>query len=139
MIRHFARHRRLLDFAEAWGQNSTAKRKKVGAVIALDDRIISTGYNGTPPGADNSCEGADGLTKDNVLHAEENALIYAARKGIAVEGSDMFCSHSPCIRCARMIVAAGVKRVFWRQLSNEGAGLALLQAHGVETLERPVP
>ena len=102
---------------------SYAEKLKVGAVAVRDERIICTGYNGTPPGEDNTCETEHFIcddpyrrvlkTKSDVEHAERNLIYYAARKGIPLEGSILFVTHAPCIDCARAILNAGITEVFY--------------------------
>ncbi len=98
---------------------STANRLKVGAII-VDPKtgaIISVGYNGMPSGLSNECEyrdhHGDSVTKPEVLHAEENAIAKLARSSSSAEGCLMFITHSPCIKCARLIVASGIQKVLY--------------------------
>lgn len=96
----------------------------VGAVIVKDDRIISTGYNGTPSGSPNCCdvvgktitrEQHHEWSKSNEIHAELNAIIFAAKNGIAIDGSTMYCTHNPCPDCAKAITQSGIKKVIYHQ------------------------
>ena len=92
-------------------------RAKVGSLLAKDGNIISMGYNGTPSGMDNCCEtqNEDGslVTKSDVLHAESNAILKAARMGVSTDGTTMYCTLSPCKDCAKLILQSGVKRVVY--------------------------
>ncbi len=123
-----------MNVAEQYASLSSAKNLKVGCVIVKDNRIISIGYNGTPAGWDNECESTfiddygDEIrkTKPEVLHAELNAIAKLARSGESGEGSSMFITHSPCIECAKMIYAAGIKEVFYRHSYRENAGIGFL-------------
>ena len=124
----------LMETAQIWANLSRSKRNKVGSVIAKEGRIIATGYNGTPPGCDNCCEDEDGNTKQEVLHAEENAIVFCARNGLATVGCDLYTSLSPCPACARMIAAAGIKRVFYKAQYRDVFGLTLLQQLNVEVV-----
>ena len=125
----------LMKTAQLWADMSYCKRSKVGAIIAKNGRVIATGYNGTPPGYDNCCEDCDGNTISEVLHAEENAIIFCAKYGLATEGCDLYSSLSPCPSCAKMIAAAGIKRVFYKVQYRDPYGLELLHKLGVEVLE----
>ena len=129
-----------LDMAERFAQLSYAKRLKVGAIVVKDNRVISIGYNGTPEGWDNSCEeiievhedgGVVTKTKDEVIHAEANAITKLARDGQSGNGSDLFCTHAPCIHCAKLIYGAGVKNVFYRQSYRDTIGVDFLTKCGV--------
>ena len=131
-----------MDIAETVAKQSYATRLKVGAVAVNDNRILSIGYNGTPPGWDNVCEHtvADGpvstlVTKPEVIHAEENCILKMARDGQAAKGSDLFITHNPCHICAKMIITAGIKKVWWRNHYRDDAGLDMLTKAKVE-LER---
>lgn len=99
-------------------------RRQVAAVIVKDHRIISTGYNGTPSGIRNCYEGGcrrcaskvrSGKNLDQCIcaHAEENAIIQAANYGVALKGASLYCTESPCLLCAKMIISAGIKRVIY--------------------------
>lgn len=129
-----------LDMAERFAQLSYAKRLKVGAIVVKDNRVISIGYNGTPAGWDNACEeniyddNGDLLynkTKEEVIHAEANAITKLARDGQAGNGSDLFCTHAPCMNCAKLIYGAGIKKVYYREAYRDTAGVDFLKKSGV--------
>ena len=104
---------------------STCDRLRAGAVLVKDNRIISTGYNGTPPGIRNCCDGGcprcaaadvpSGTKLDECIcaHAEENAIVQAAYHGVALKDSMLYCTDSPCLLCAKMIITAGIKEVVY--------------------------
>lgn len=103
---------------------SNCLRREVGAVIVHEHRIISTGYNGTPSGITNCNEGGcprcagkaeSGSDLDQCVcaHAEENAIVQAARHGVALRDSFLYCTTSPCLTCAKMIITAGIRKVFY--------------------------
>ena len=125
-----------LDVAERFAQLSSARRLKVGAVVVKDNRIISIGYNGTPAGWDNVCEHEllDGAlkTKDEVIHAERNALDKLARGGGGGEGAALFCTHMPCIECAKSIYTAGISFVYYRNAYKSDQGIKFLEKCGVK-------
>ena len=121
-----------MDTAERFAQLSSAKRLQVGAVVVQDNRIISIGYNGTPAGWTNECEGDDGKTKGEVIHAEENAILKLARDGERGNGADLFCTHAPCIQCAKLIYGAGIQKVYYRDTYRDTLGIDFLQKCGID-------
>lgn len=125
-----------MAIAELTAELSHAKLLKVGAVAVRDKRVICTGYNGTPVGADNSCEHeVDGQlkTKDNVEHAERNLVYYAAKHGIKLDGAELYVTHAPCPDCARSLLLAGFSKVMWRYPHKNRNGLDLLDDSNVPT------
>ena len=113
-----------MDIARLVATRSTCQRRKVGAVLVKDKRILASGYNGVPCGMEH-CDNV-GCLRESMripsgerhelcrgVHAEQNALIYAAKYGISTEGATLYCTHSPCLICAKMLVQAGVKQVFY--------------------------
>jgi dCMP deaminase len=130
-----------MDTAERFAQLSSAKRLQVGAVVVKDNRIISIGYNGMPSGWDNTCEeiievhedgGVVTKTKDEVIHAEANAISKLAKSGDSGDGADLFCTHAPCIHCAKIIYGAGVKKVYYRNSYRDEVGLQFLERCGID-------
>ena len=105
--------RRYLRMARIWAENSYCTRRQVGALIVKDKMIISDGYNGTPSGFTNICEGSNGLTLPYVLHAEANAITKIARSGNNSDGATLYVTDAPCIECAKLIIQAGIKRVVY--------------------------
>jgi dCMP deaminase len=136
-----------MDTAERFAQLSSAVRLKVGAVVVKDNRIISIGYNGMPSGWTNECEEKvykidgfwvdgqgcyDTKTKDEVIHAEANAIAKLARDGESGLGTDLFCTHAPCIQCAKIIYGAGIKKVYFRHGYRDTKGLDFLEKCNIE-------
>lgn len=101
-----------INIAKEIGSLSHCTRSKVGAVLVKDGNVISFGYNGTPAGMDNGCE-ENNVTKEEVIHAEMNAILKAAKSGNAVDGSTLYLSLSPCKNCCKLIVQSGIKRVVY--------------------------
>ena len=101
-----------INIAKEVGSLSYCTRSKVGAVLVKDGNVISFGYNGTPAGMDNGCE-ENNVTKDEVIHAEMNAILKAAKSGNAVDGSTLYLSLSPCQNCCKLIIQSGIKRVVY--------------------------
>ena len=139
-----------MDWARQAAQLSHARRLKVGAVIVVDDTVISYGYNGMPAGWDNNCEdesvevysGFEGAihrtvlkTKPEVLHAESNAIAKLARSSNRGLGADLFVTHSPCLGCAKLIFQSGIRRVFYAEDYRDDSGIQFLTRSGV-TVER---
>ena len=124
-----------MDTAERFAQLSSAKRLQVGAVVVRDHRIVSIGYNGMPAGWTNECEHVEQLsddtiklvTKDEVIHAEANAISKMARDGERGPGSVLFCTHAPCVQCAKLISGAGVSKVYYRHGYRDNKGLDFLE------------
>lgn len=114
---------------------SDAKRLKVGAIIVKDDSVISYGYNGMPSGFDNECEievNGSLITKPEVLHAERNALDKLTKKGgLGASGATMFCTHSPCIECAKSILQSGITEVIYLEDYHSANGVELLNKAGI--------
>lgn len=127
-----------MDTAERFAQLSSAKRLHVGAVVVKDQRIISIGYNGMPSGWTNECEDENGNTKNEVIHAEANAISKLAKSGDSGDGSDLFCTHAPCVHCAKIIFGAGVKKVYYRNSYRDTAGLDFLQKCGIQLEKTPI-
>lgn len=130
-----------MDCAERFAQLSTATRAKVGALIVKDNRIISIGYNGMPSGWDNKCEEhvVDNVfkTKPEVLHAETNVIAKVAQSNESSKGSEMFCTHLPCMECAKLIHQSGIVTVYYREeyQSANGTGKQFLIDSGIEVIK----
>lgn len=133
-----------MEIARVVAGRSNCIKRKVGAVVVKDRRIIATGYNGTPRGARNCNEGGcarcnrfaaagTGLLECVCSHAEENAIVQSAHHGISVAGGEIYTTFSPCLQCTKMIINAGLTRVVYGesyQLPEQA--LALLAECGVE-------
>ncbi len=124
--------RRYIRMAAVWAENSYCQRRKVGALLVKDKMIISDGYNGTPSGFENICEGDDGKTLPYVLHAEANAITKVARSNNSSDGSTLYVTTAPCIECAKLIIQAGIKRVVYSRQYRLCDGVELLKRAGIE-------
>lgn len=124
-----------MNFALELAKNSKAIRKKVGAVLVTADEVVLTGYNGTPRGADNTAEfkneQGELVTKPDVLHAELNCILKAARQGVSCKGATVYVTLSPCVHCAAMLVQVGIKRLVFALNYRDESGLKYLIKHGV--------
>jgi len=127
-------------------ERSTCLRRKVGALIVKDKRILTTGYNGAPRKMAHCLDIGCLREKLNIpsgerhelcrgIHAEQNAIIQAATSGINIEGSVLYCTNHPCVLCTKMIINAGIKKVYYlegysdelsKQMAEE-AGLPIIQ------------
>jgi dCMP deaminase len=138
-----------MNLALDLAKRSHCVKAQVGAVLTKDTRIISIGYNGPPAGTHNCDEEfpVDGCPRDTkgscslALHAEENAILYAAKNGSQLEGTTLYCTLSPCISCARLIFQSGIKKVYYHASYAQYKGLpvdegvAFLIKFGIETVQ----
>jgi dCMP deaminase len=114
-----------INIAKEVGSLSHCTRSKVGAVLVKDGNVISFGYNGTPAGMDNGCE-ENNVTKDEVIHAEMNSILKAAKSGNSVEGSTLYLTLSPCKECSKLILQSGVKKVVYLNTYRNLDGIQFL-------------
>ena len=125
-------HVTYLKMAKVYSEMSYAKRKKVAAIVVKDGRIISTGYNGMPAGFDNECESFSKSTqfspqtKPEVIHAEANAILFAAKNGQSTNDCVLYLTMSPCVECAKMIIQSGIKSVHYLENYRDASGVHLL-------------
>ena len=132
-----------MKVAHLFADHSSAKRKKVGAGIVKDDRIISIGYNGMPAGWDNECEdalhdnygGTALITKPEVLHAESNAIAKLAKSPESGDDATLFITHSPCIECSKLIYQSGIKRVYFGEQYRNTDGIDFLKASKIDVVK----
>lgn len=113
-----------INIAKNISELSSCVQYKVGAILVKDGRILSTGYNGTPPGFINcnqfftvkpSREEHAKFSEEAEIHGELNAILFAARNGISIEGSVLYVTLHPCKHCLKMICAAGIKEVYYAE------------------------
>lgn len=113
-----------MNIAKAVAARSTCLRRQVGAIIVVDGRIVSTGYNGAPKGARHCLD--MGCLRDELkipsgtqhsicraVHGEENAIIQCAVHGVSPVGGTLYCTHAPCVMCIKTVVNAGIKRIVY--------------------------
>ena len=120
-----------LKMAQEWGNLSYCERRKVGALIVKNNRIISDGYNGTPSGFENFCEDEDGYTKWYVLHAEANAITKVASSTQSCDGATLYITLSPCKQCSKLIYQAIIKRLVYAVQYKDTSGIEFLKKAGV--------
>lgn len=118
-----------MDMAVSIGGWSSCyqQNRHVGAIIVKNKRVIATGYNGAPQGIKSCMEKGSCLRKElgiesgtrheicYAVHAEQNAIIQAARVGCSVEGCTLYCTHQPCVICAKIIINSGITRVVYKE------------------------
>lgn len=132
-----------LEIASVVAKRSTCLRNKVGAVIVRDKRILSTGYNGAPSNMEhcldigcirqqNNIASGTRHEKCRAVHAEQNAIIQAALHGVGIEGATVYCTHQPCILCAKMIINSNIKRVVFSTQYPDTDTPEFFDAAGVE-------
>lgn len=159
------RNEMLMSMASVVAQRGTCSRLQVGAVISRDGRIIATGYNGAPAGlphCNHELDGAiigrrisdrDGLLGEPIrlgsrsevttggctwaVHAEQNAIAFAARHGLALDRGELHVTHAPCASCARSIINAGIQRVTYTTPYRLTEGVDLLHQAGINVLAMP--
>ena len=119
-----------MDIAKVVAMYSTCKRLHVGAVLVIEKRIISTGYNGAPAGLVH-CSHDDLTPCDRAVHAEVNAIAFAAKHGIATQFSVLYSTHLPCVSCAQIIVNAGIREVNYGNEYRKKEGKDLLEEAGI--------
>ncbi len=131
-----------LSIAKLVASRSTCLRRKVGAVVVKDQRILATGYNGAPAGLKHCAE--VGCLRDRLgipsgerqeicrgIHAEQNALVQAATSGVDVRGSTIYCTIQPCILCAKLIIGVGITRVVIGEDYPDSLARDLLKEAGI--------
>lgn len=132
-----------MQIASVVATRSTCLRRRVGAVLVLNKRILSTGYNGAPSGLRHCLE--IGCLREELkvpsgerhelcrgLHAEQNAIIQAAVHGVAIKGAVLYCTHYPCSLCAKMLVNAGVKSLVLSENYPDTLAVELFSEAGIE-------
>jgi dCMP deaminase len=152
-------HNLFVDMARRVAKESTATRLQVGAIIAKNGSIIECGYNGTAPGADNSCETVESCdvfnedhgvilknhgwvvagdkaikltTKPEVVHAEMNCLMKCAKLGKSVQGAILYITHAPCGDCAKHVIASGISEVIYIEDYRSTAGIDILTKNKIK-------
>lgn len=130
-----------MSIADITAKLSYAKRLQVGAVIVKENQILATGYNGMPSGWENVCEyetyEEDGFhikltTKPEVLHAEMNSLMKVAKSTESSQGAVLFCTHAPCLDCAKATYQAGITEVFYKDEYRSEDGIKFLKMCGIK-------
>jgi dCMP deaminase len=132
-----------MEITRMVAKRSTCLRRQVGAIIVKDKRILATGYNGAPSGLKHCEEVGCIREKKEIpsgqrhelcrgLHAEQNAIIQAAYHGISIKDSTLYCTNSPCVICAKMIINAGIKEVIYEEGYDDPLAMELLKEAGIK-------
>lgn len=118
-----------MNMARVVAGRGTCDRLQVGAVIARDGRVISSGYNGNIVGMAH-CNHSEhpSIPCTDAVHAEANAILFAARYGMSTEGATLYTTHQPCLNCAKMIINSGIVHVCYEHPYRDNSGLDLLLA-----------
>jgi dCMP deaminase len=135
-----------MDIAALVARRSTCLRRAVGALIVKDKRILATGYNGAPSGI-RHC-GEVGCLRETMniasgqrhelcrgIHAEQNAIIQAAYHGVCIKDAVLFCTNLPCAICTKMIINAGIKKIFYQSGYADELSAGLLAEAGIEVIQ----
>ena len=135
-----------MQIATLVSSRASCVRRKVGAVLVKDKRILATGYNGVPKNIEH-------CTKENCLriinnipsgqrhelcrglHAEQNAIIQAAIHGVSIEGSELYCTTQPCIVCAKMLINAGITKVYFEGAYPDKLSIDMMNKANIELIE----
>lgn len=141
--------KRMMDMCDLVSTWSSCYRhgRQIGAVIARDKRILTTGYNGAGSGI-KSCVDKGECLRDKLgiqsgtrhevcyaVHAEQNAIIQAAKLGVSVQGATLYCTHQPCSICAKMIINSGISKVVFREGYPDEFSLEMFKEAGVELIK----
>ena len=150
-IRNFDKDKKwdlsFMEIASIFANRSSCVKRKVGAVLVKDLRILSTGYNGTPSGLcncdeifKNPTDLKDGTLPNGIkithhdfaeqfeIHAEQNCLSFAAKNGVSTKDCTLYITTAPCVNCAKIIIASGIKKVIYNEIYKNDYGLKLLKA-----------
>ena len=141
--------KRFIDMAQlvsTWSSCFQTNRQ-VGAVIVKNKRVMTTGYNGAASGIKSCKERGSCLRRElNIpsgtrheicyaTHAEQNAIIQAAKLGVCIDGATLYCTHQPCVICAKMIINSGIKRIVYKDGYPDEISMQLLRESGVEIVK----
>lgn len=134
-----------LKIARLVAQRSTCMRRRVGAVIVKDKRILATGYNGAPNGIAHCFQREGGCLREaqgipsgqrqelcRGLHAEQNAILQASAFGVSLKGGEIYCTHQPCVTCAKMIINAGIQRIIFLGEYPDELSIEMLNECGID-------
>jgi dCMP deaminase len=129
--------RYFMDIAQVVASRSTCDRKHVGAVIVRDRTILSTGYNGSIRGMPHCSEVGHMIEDDHcvaTLHAEQNAIIHAAKNGVSIDGADIYVTASPCWSCFKSVANSGIKRIVFGEFYRDARIFEVARHLGIELL-----
>lgn len=119
-----------IEIAQLVSLRSTCNRKRVGAVLVRDKRVVAMGYNGVLPGIDPS-KGVDEEGNSKTVHAEANLIAYCAKNGIRTQNTTLYTTLAPCEKCAELIIQAGIIKVVYIENYRDPAGVELLKSQNI--------
>ena len=139
-----------MEITNLVSQRSTCSRRRVGAVLVKDKRILATGYNGAPSGLPHCLDVGCLREQNNIpsgqrhelcrgLHAEQNVIIQAARDGIPIQGAVLYCTTRPCVICAKMIINANIVVVYYEEGYEDELADQMLREAGIEMINWKSP
>lgn len=139
-----------MEIARVVARRSTCLRNQVGAVIVLDKRILSTGYNGAPRNLQHCLDIGCIRQQQNIasgtrhelcraVHAEQNAIIQSALHGVSIANATLYCTHQPCILCAKMIINSNIKRVVFSNNYPDSEAIRFFDTAGVKIVNLITP
>lgn len=138
---------RFMEIARIVSSWSSCLRRNIGAVVVRDKRILTTGYNGAVEGTTSCAEKGFCVRKNKgipsgqmtevcyAVHAEQNAILQAAKLGLSLDGATLYCTHQPCCNCAKSIVNAGIKRVVYKNDYPDEMSIQIMQEAGIEVIK----
>jgi dCMP deaminase len=132
-----------MDITRLVAKRSTCLRRKVGAILVKDKKILATGYNGAPSGLEHCLDIGCLRQKKGIpsgerhelcrgLHGEQNAIIQAAYHGVEIRGATLYCTNHPCIICSKMLINAGIERIVYEKGYADVLGKKMLDESGIE-------
>ena len=139
-----------MQMAQVVAGRSTCLRRQVGAVIVKDKQILSTGYNGSPTGVSHCAQkgclrmqlGIPSGERTEIcraVHAEQNALVQAAKHGVSINGADIYTTFQPCVLCTKLLINAGIKRVFFLYPYPDSLALEMAAEAELELIQLEFP
>ncbi len=126
-----------INIAQEVAKRSTCDRKNVGAVIVRDKTILSTGYNGSIKGLPHCDEVGHEMINNHCVrttHAEANAIVQAAKNGVKINNSEIYVTASPCYDCFKLIVNAGIDKIFYYEFYRDERILKFAKDSGIELI-----
>lgn len=138
-----------MEITHLVARRSTCLRRQIGAVLVKDKNVLATGYNGSPSGVAHCLD--VGCLRDKLgipsgerhelcrgLHAEQNAIVQAAKHGSNISGSTLYCTNQPCIICSKMIINAGIQRIVYENGYPDSLSMEMIAESGI-TIDKFVP
>jgi len=135
-----------MEITSLVAQRSTCLRRKVGAVLVKDKRILATGYNGAPSGLPHCLDVGCMREQNNIpsgqrhelcrgLHAEQNAIIQAAIHGVSIKGATLYCTNMPCSICTKMLINAGIVEIYYKEGYSDSLASDMLAEAGIKPIK----